>query len=211
MGARKWREGVFQHAGFSENQQCGEGQAMLSSYRSLGCNHCLGCDPPRSLSRNHNGDGVVSSGAGGDRWSLLCGLGLPIAVGSAHLYRIVSSSSIPVVDPQPPSVRVELRGERRVVPALAVVGGDFNPLYPSGRSPGDAAYLYGARLQLIAIFDGVYSGLGYDRTFLRPATLDPISVEVPISQLYLSEPLGCRDVAVEPWNYEPYRVAMLYG
>src|SRR5215212_9971258 len=135
-------------------------------------------------------DGVIAGGAGGDRRGILGGLGVALAVGGAYLDGVLAGTGVPVVDPKPPGVHVELGGERRVVPFLAVVGGDLDPFYPPGRRPGDAAYFNGAGLKPVAVLDGIDAGLGLDRAFLRPAAFDPIGVEVPVGELYLGEPLG---------------------
>src|ERR671914_3038619 len=93
---------------------------------------------------------------------------------------------------------------------MSAVGGDLDLLDTAVWGPGDTAYGVLARGEVVAVAYGVDTGLGLDGTFLRPGTLDPVRVEVPVGELYLGEPLGGRDVSVEARDDESDGVAVLY-
>src|SRR3954470_1454480 len=82
---------------------------------------------------------MVAGGAGRYRCGLLLGLGFAFAIGGAYLYSMLAGAGIPIVDPESPSVHVQLSAERCLVPGLAVVGGDLDPLYAPGGRPSYAA------------------------------------------------------------------------
>src|SRR5918911_1462447 len=152
--------------------------------------------PGYSDSDDRNIYGVVASSARGMGRGFLSCLGFSLAVSGAHLEGVVARLRIPVIDILAPSVHGKLVGKLRLVPGLAVVGRDLNTLYPAVRSPSDAAYRHAASGYPVSVFYGVDTGLGLDRAFLRPRSLDPVSVKVPVCKLYLCEPLSSRDVAV---------------
>ena len=156
-------------------------------------------------------DRVVAGGAGGVWGGFGGGLGLAVAVCGAHLEGIVAWGGVPVVDVLAPGIFGELLCEAGGVPGLAAVGRDLDLLDAAVRGPGDTAYRVLARGEVIAGLHGVDSGLGFDRALLRPGALYPVRVEVPVGELYLGEPLGGRDVAVEAWDDEADGVAVLYG
>src|SRR5918912_750440 len=84
-----------------------------------------------------------------------------------------------------------------VVAGSAAVGRDLNALDAAVWSPRDAADRDSAGGELFAVLDGIDTGLGFYRAFLGPGALDPVRIEVPVGELYLGDPLGGRDVAVE--------------
>src|SRR3712207_3319971 len=102
------------------------------------------------------------------RGGFFFGLGLSLAVGSAYLQGVFAGLGLPVVDVLSPDVDVELSGEPRVVPGLAVVGGDFDAVDAAVRGPGDAAYGDAASGDRAVVAHGVDAALGNDRPFLRP-------------------------------------------
>ncbi len=59
---------------------------------------------------------------------------------------------------------------------------------------------------------GVDTALGLDRRLLGPPPRDPVGVEsVPAGELDLGDPLGRRDVSVEPGDHQPGREPVLEG
>src|SRR5215207_11265898 len=158
-------------------------------------------------------EGMVAGSAGGMRGGFGLCLGLSLAVGGADLEGIFAGSGagVPIVDVLSPGVCGELLGEACLVPGLTAVGGDLDALDAAVGRPGDAADRDLTGGEVIAILYGVDTGLGFDRAFFRPGPLDPVGVEVPVGELYLCEPLGGRDVAVEAGDNEPDRVAVLDG
>src|SRR5215208_5803897 len=132
--------------------------------------------------------GVVTGGARGVWRGFRGGLGLAVAVCGAHLDGVIAWSGVPVVDVLPPGIFGELFCEVGYVPGLSAAWGE-----------------------VVAVIDGVDTGLGFDRALFCPGALDPVRVEVPVGELYLGEPLGGRDVSVEAWDDESNGVAMLYG
>jgi hypothetical protein len=139
------------------------------------------------------------------------GLGLAVAVCGAYLDGVIAWVGFPVVDVLPPGIFGELFREARCVPVLPSVGGDLDLLDTAVWGPGDSAYGVLTGGEVVAGADGVDAGLGLDWAFLRPGTLDPVRVEVPVSELYLGEPFGGLDVPVEAWDDESNGVAVLYG
>src|SRR3712207_3289391 len=137
--------------------------------------------------------------------------GFPRAGGGAGLGGVLAGSGVPVVDVLAPGVNVKLLGEPGVVPGLAAVGRDLDALDAAGGRPGDAADRGLAGWDLGAVLHGVDAGLGLYGALLGPGALDPVRVEVPVGELYLGDPLGGRDVAVEAGDDEAHRVAVLEG
>src|SRR5215217_4870437 len=155
--------------------------------------------------------GVVTGGAGGV-WGGFCGgLGLAIAVCSAHLDGVITWLGFPVVDVLPPGIFGELFCEAGCVPALPAVGRDLDLLDTAVWGPGDTAYGVLAGGEVVAVAKGVDTGLGLDRAFLRPGTFEPGGVGVAVRGFYLGERLGGRDVSVEARDDEANGVAVLYG
>src|SRR3712207_1374421 len=128
-------------------------------------------------------------------WGGFCGgLGHTGAVCGAHLDGVIAWTGFPVVDVLPPGIFGELCCEAGCVPGLSAVCGDLDLLHTAVWSPGDTAYGVLAWGEVVAIANGVYTGLGLDRAFLRPGALDPVRVEVPVGEFDLGEPLGGRDI-----------------
>src|SRR5215204_1727420 len=139
------------------------------------------------------------------------GLGLAVAVCSAHLDGVIAWGGVPIVDVLAPGIFGELFREAGRIPGLSAVGRDLDLLDTAVGGPGDTAYGVMARGEVLAGADGIDARLGLDGAFLRPGALDPVGVEVPIRELYLGEPLGSRDVPVEAGDDEASGVAVLYG
>src|SRR5918994_2755631 len=139
------------------------------------------------------------------------GLGFAGAVCGAHLNGVIAWLGFPVVDVLPPGIFGELFCEAGCVPGLSAVGRDLDLLDTAVWGPGDTAYGVLAGGEVVAGVNGIDTGLGLYRAFLRPGALDPVRVEVPVGELYLGEPLGGRDVSVEAWDDESNGVAVLYG
>src|SRR5215211_5220737 len=145
-------------------------------------------------------------------WRGLCGaLGLAVAVSGANLDGVITWGGIPIVDVLPPGIFGELFRELGGVPGLSAGGRDLDLLDTAVWGPGDTAYGVLASGEVVASADGIDTGLGLDRALLRPCTLDPVRVEVPVREFYLGEPLGGRDVPVEARDDEPDGVPVLYG
>src|SRR5919112_6549540 len=155
--------------------------------------------------------GVVAGGARGVWRGFRGGLGLAVAVCGAHLDGVIAWSGVPVVDVLPPGIFGELICEVGCVPGLSAVCGDLDLLDTAVWGPGDAANRVLAWGEVVAVIDGIDTGLGLDRALFCPGALDPVRVEVPVGELYLGEPLGGRDVSVEAWDDESNGVSVLYG
>src|SRR5919107_1708229 len=155
--------------------------------------------------------GVVTGGARGVWRGFRGGLGLAVAVCGAHLDGVIAWSGVPVVDVLPPGIFGELICEVGCFPGLSAVCGALNLPDTGVWGPGDTANRVLAWGEVVAVIDGIDTGLGLDRALFRPGALDPVRVEVPVGELYLGEPLGGRDVSVEAWDDESNGVPMLYG
>src|SRR5215208_60887 len=145
------------------------------------------------------------------RTAFFFSLDLPIAVGGADFYSIVAGPRLPVVDVLAPGINVELSGELRVVPGLAFVGGDLDAINAAMGSPGDTADRNGTGREVTPILHGIDTGLGHNRALLRPGSLDPVGIEVPVGEFYFGEPLGGRDVAIEARDDETDWIAVFEG
>src|ERR671920_1699436 len=126
-------------------------------------------------------------------WGGFCRcLGLTGAVCGAHLDGVIALTGFPVVDVLPPGIFGELCCEAGCVPGLSAICGDLDLLDTAVWGPGDTAYRVLAWGEVVAVIDGIDTGLGLDRALFCPGALDPVRVEVPVGELYLGEPLGGR-------------------